>query len=555
MYDYVIVGSGSAGAVVANRLSACGRYTVCLLEAGGSDQHPMISTPLAVFHAMQSRRFSWLFESNPQQQLGGRRIFYPQGKVIGGSSSINGMFYVRGHAADYDAWAEETGDDGWSYRSVLPYFKKSEHQERGADAFHGVDGPLNVCDASRIIPFSGRFIEAAVQAGHARNDDFNGAEQEGVGWFQYTIKNGRRCSAADAFLHPVADRPNLTIVTNAHATRIEFEGKTAKGVAYRRKGTPRKAMAAREVILCSGACGSPQLLLLSGVGPAGELKGVGISSVHDLAGVGKNLQEHADVGLVRSTRVAGPMSFAAKDMLRWAPSIAKYFFSWRGLPQSFPGEAGGFFRSDPSLGRPDLQWGFGPAISRDHGRHPDSLRKRGYSAHITLLRPRSRGEITLEDSNPLSAPRIDLKLLDHEDDVRTFIKGIRITREVLNAPAFEDCRRASDDSVLADPSDEQIEEFLRQEVQHIYHPVGTCKMGTDAMSVVDPQLRVRGVQGLRVVDASVMPTIVSGNTNAPAIMIGERGADLILEAAREAAPELRARSSAASGDQSGTRAA
>lgn len=530
MFDYVIVGSGSAGAVLANRLSACGKYTVCLLEAGGSDRHPLISTPMMVFQTMLSNRFSWLLETNPQRNLKGRQIFCPRGKVLGGSSSINGMFYVRGHPDDYDEWAKKT-DDSWSYRAVLPFFKKSEHQERGSDAFHGVDGPLNVCDASRIIPFNDRFIEAAVQMGHEINEDFNGAEQEGVGYFQYTIKNGQRCSTADAFLHPALDRPNLTVITHAHASHIEWEGKTAKAIVYYQHGGLKKVSANKEIILSAGAFGSPQLLLLSGVGPSQELKSLGIPVVHHLKGVGKNLQEHADIGLIRSTSLSGTLSLTARDILHWTPSVLRYLYSFRGLPQSFPGETGGFFRSEPRLKKPDLQWGFGPGRSRNHGRDRKALLKSGYSTHITLLRPKSRGEVTLNDSDSRSSPRIDLNLLSNDADIETLIKGIKITREILNAPAFADCRQASDDQLLRDPTDEQLKEFLRQEVQHIYHPVGTCKMGKDKMSVVDPQLRVHGLQGIRVIDASVMPTIVGGNTNAPTIMIGERGADLILEEA------------------------
>lgn len=527
MFDFVVVGSGSAGSVIANRLTENGKHSVCLLEAGGSDQHPLISMPMTCFRAMVDKRFSWLFETNPQQQLDGRRIFCPRGKVLGGSSSINGTFYVRGHPDDYDEWAKENGE-GWSYRSVLPYFKKSERQERGANEYHGVDGPLTVSDSPRLMPFTHRVIEAAMQLGYPLTDDFNGAEQEGFGYFQYTVKNGRRCSAADAFLHPIKDRPNLTIITNAHATCIEWEGKMAKGVAYTQHGEAKKATARREVIVCSGTIGSPQLLLLSGVGPAKELREFGIPVVHDLAGVGKNLQEHADIGLIRSTNLPGTLSLSPGDVLRWAPSVIGYFYSWRGLPQMFPSDTGGFIKSDPALSKPDLQISFAPARSRNHGRDPKPFRKSGYSAHATLLRPKSRGEVTLNDSSPASDPRIDLRLLDHKDDIETFIKGIKILRELLDTPAFDDCRQASDDQLLADPTDDQLTEFLRQEVQHIYHPVGTCKMGTDKMSVVDTQLRVRGMKGIRVVDASVMPTIVGGNTNAPTIMIGERGADLIL---------------------------
>ncbi len=531
MFDFVVVGAGSAGCVLANRLSENGKFSVCLLEAGGKNNSPLVSTPLATIALMFTKKFNWKFESSPQKTQQNRQIFCPRGKGLGGSSAINGMLYIRGHDKDYDRWQEEEGAKGWSFKDVLPYFKRSQHQERGASERHGSNGPLNVSDPSRVVKFNKRFLQAGKEMGYPSTDDFNGDQQEGVGEYQFTIKNGKRHCVSSAYLKPIKKRPNVTIITHAHASHIEWQDGRAVGITYLDKNqSQQRVNAKREVILSLGAFNSPQLLMLSGVGPKQELEEKGIKVTHDLPGVGKNLQEHADVMVIRNAKkkIGGPMGATLYQAIHDFPSYLFYPLRKKGVPASHHAETGGFFKSSPDKNLPDLQWTFAPAKLNDHGRDLMALTKIGYSAHITLLRPKSRGEVTLNSSSALDAPNIDLNMLSHPDDVKDLVAGLRQTRELMQAPAFDDYKS---DEVYPGPgceSDAALEEYVRRKANHIYHPIGTCKMGDDDMAVVDPELRVHGLQGLRVVDASVMPSLIGGNTNAPTIMIAEKAAEMII---------------------------
>jgi choline dehydrogenase-like flavoprotein len=531
MYDFVIVGAGSAGCVLANRLSEDGRYKICLLEAGGSNKNPLVSTPSTMVAMMFMKRHNWMYNSSSEASQQQREVFCPRGKGLGGSSAVNGMIYIRGHDADYDRWVEE-GAEGWSAADVMPYFKRSQHQERGECNRHGVGGPLNVSNATKMHPFNLRFLQAGKELGYPATDDFNGDQQEGIGYYQFTIKNGKRWSTANAYLHPALERPNLTTITDAQVCGIEWQGDRAVGVAYLdAQGTKRRVDASREVILSGGAFNSPQLLMLSGVGPAEELKQHGIQVKHDLPGVGQNLQEHVDAIVVRKSKAdsQGPVALTPGSLYKFAPDLFTYPFTGKGAPSTHGGETGGFFKSTDEQALPDLQWTFMPTKMNDHGRDLKFLIDAGYSAHVTLLRPKSRGQVRLNSSDPLAAPNIQLNMLSHPDDVRDLSMGVRKTRELMRASAFSGYIGEEVFPGEGCESDEAIEEFLRRKANHIYHPVGTCKMGVDELAVVDPQLRVHGLQGLRVVDASVMPSLVGGNTNAPTVMIGEKAADMILE--------------------------
>ena len=532
MPDYIIIGGGSAGCVLAARLSEDPAVQVTLLEAGPSDSSVLIHCPAGLAAMAKSNHANWAFSTVPQKGLNGRSGYQPRGKVMGGSSSVNAMCYIRGQRQDYDGWAAE-GNPGWGYDDVLPYFKRSEHNERGADAFHGIGGPLNVMDLRSPNRYGPVFIEAAVQAGYAVNKDFNAADHEGVGMYQVTHKNGERFSAAKAYVTPNLGRPNLQVITDAHTTCILMEGKRAVGVEYRHSGELKQLKATREVLLCAGSLQSPQILMLSGIGPAAELAKHGIAVVQELPGVGEHLHDHLDIVQV----VAAPRM---KDLfgltLSGAWRVIKGIFEWRGsrsgmLTTNFA-EAGGFIKSQPHEATPDLQLHFVIGKLVNHGRK--TVFGLGYSCHVCLLRPKSRGRVTLASSDPMAAPLIDPNFLAVQDDMDRMVRGFKLMRSILSQPALAGYLGQELPATAGAHTDAEIEQVIRNYGDTIYHPVGTCRMGNGAMDVVDAQLRVHGVQGLRVVDASIMPTLVSGNTNGPVIMIAEKASDMI-KAARAGA--------------------
>ncbi|WP_170525455.1 GMC family oxidoreductase [Ruegeria arenilitoris] len=533
-FDYVIVGGGSAGCVLANRLSANPGTRVCLLEAGGGGNSILVRMPAAVVAMLPGRPKinNWAFETVPQPGLNGRTGYQPRGRALGGSSAINAMLYVRGQRQDYDGWAD-LGCEGWDWDSVLPYFKRSENNERGADDLHGADGPLQVSDQKEERPITRAFVEAAAQLQHKVTDDFNRGDNEGAGLYQVTqfhdpAKNGERCSAAAAYLFDVMDRPNLTVITGAQAREITFDGHRATGVIYRQggKGADLTVTAAREVLVCSGALKSPQLLQLSGIGDPEDLSPHGIAVRHALPGVGKNLQDHLDFILAYKTKDTDNFGIGAAGTV----GLIKHLMRWRKTGVSMVAtpfaEGAAFLKTSPDLDRPDIQLHFTIALVDDHARKLHL--GYGFSCHICKLRPESRGTVSLHNADPFAAPAIDPAFLSDPRDLDTMIKGARMTREILEAPALAKYRHKEMFGTDTARTDPDWEGHIRARADTIYHPVGTCKMGVDDLAVVDPQLRVRGLQGLRVVDASVMPTLVSGNTNAPTIMIAEKAADMIL---------------------------
>lgn len=513
-YDHIIVGAGSAGCVLANRLSEDPNRRVLLLEAGGRDWHPFIHVPAGLAKLVNIKSINWAYETEPEAELGGRRMYWPRGKVLGGSSSINAMCYCRGHRGDYDAWAR-SGAEGWGFDDVLPFFIKAEDQENGPSEFHGTGGPLGVQNLRHTNPLSKVFLDAAGQAGHPATDDFNGPRQRGFAFYQVTQRDARRCSTAVAYLKPARNRRNLTVSTRSQALRILFDGRRVTGVQYRRGNQALVAKADR-VTLSGGAINSPQLLMLSGVGPADHLRSRGIDVLLDLPGVGENLQDHLDV----CTLVYCKQKITYDQLGDLAVALP-YLFGRKGPGTSNIAEAGGFVVSRHATDdRPDIQMHFVPALLDDHGRN--ILSGHGMTIHACALRPESRGRLTLRSTDPLDHPLIHANYLTSEYDRKMMLECVRLSREIFGQDAFAPFLGDELFPGAEARTDDQVLDFVRRKAESIYHPVGTCRMGRDEMAVVDPDLNVRGMEGLSVVDASVMPSLVSGNTNAPTIMIAEK---------------------------------
>ncbi|WP_345866281.1 choline dehydrogenase [Shewanella algae] len=532
-FDYIIVGAGSAGCVLANRLSEDKNKRVLLLETGGSDRSIFIQMPTALSIPMNTQKYAWQFETEPEPGLDNRRMHCPRGKVLGGSSSINGMVYVRGHAHDFDEW-QASGAEGWSYADCLPYFKKAETWAFGGDKYRGDSGPLGVNNGNRMAnPLYKAFVDAGVQAGYLATDDYNGAQQEGFGAMHMTVKNGVRWSTANAYLRPAMTRDNLKVVTGALVHKVLLQDKVATGVRYECGGKLQQAMVGMggEVILSAGPVGSPHLLQLSGIGAPEVLKEAGIELEHALPGVGENLQDHLEFYF--QFRCTQPVSLNRK--LDWWNKFligSRWFFTKTGLGATNHFESCGFIRSKAGLAAPDLQYHFLPAAMRYDGR--EAFDGDGFQVHIGHNKPKSRGWVRVQSSDPHRHPQIRFNYLQHQDDIEGFRACVRLTREIIHQPAFDGYRGEEIQPGAEVETDEQIDAFVRCSVESAYHPSCSCKMGTDPMAVVDPQNRVHGIEGLRVVDSSVFPTIPNGNLNAPTIMLAEKAADVIR--GREALP-------------------
>ena len=531
-FDFIVVGAGSAGCVLANRLTASGRHSVLLLEAGGEDDDRWIHIPLGYGKHFSDPKVNWLYQSEADEKTGSRTIAQPRGKVLGGSSSINGLVYVRGQREDYDDW-RDLGNAGWGYADVLPYFRKAEDNQRWANEYHGVGGPLCVSDVSEPHPLCDAFLSAAEACGYPLNPDCNGETQAGFGYNQVTQRRGRRCSAAVAYLHPARQRSNLSVVTDAHAARILFLGKRAAGVEYLRSGTREFAHARAEVILAAGAFNSPQLMQLSGLGPASHLQALGIPVVADMPGVGANLQDHYNGRLVYECVEAFTLNDVVANPLRKLREGLRYYLTRKGFLTMGASTATGFVATD-GVARPDVQIGLILYSTEKAGDalHPFS----GFSLLVRLLRPESRGTVLVKSPDPLDAPAIRPNYLATRKDCDILVAGMKIAQRLIDADPMRRYVARMHEPAQPFTGDDEWLHYLRARGGISYHPVGTCRMGSDADAVVDERLRVRGIAGLRVVDASIMPTLVSGNTNAPTIMIGEKGADMILEDARGGAP-------------------
>ena len=524
-YDYIIIGAGSAGCVLTNRLSADPANKVLLLEAGGRDINPWIHVPVGYFKTMHNPSLDWCYLTEPDEGIANRRLQWPRGKVLGGSSSLNGLLYVRGQAEDYDRW-EALGNKGWAYKDVLPYFKKSEDQSRGASEYHGAGGPLKVSDLRLRRPIADFFIEAAKQIGIPWNDDYNGATQEGVSYFQQTAHNGFRWSTAKGFLRPAMKRDNMHLEVKAHTSKILFDGDRAVGVEYLQNGQRKTAMAKREVVVSAGAIGSPQILQLSGVADKALLEKVNVPLQHHLPGVGQNLQDHLQVRLVYKTSQR-TLNDEVNSYWKQFKVGLQYILKRTGALTLAASQVTIFTRSRPEVERPDIQFHFQP-LSADkpgEGAHKFSA----FTSSVCILRPHSRGHLEIKSSDPLQHPAIHPNYLSDERDLQLAVDSIKVARSISAAPAL--APHILDEYVPGSQyqTDDELLQAAREYSQTIYHPTSTCKMGLDDMAVVDDRLRVHGVKGLRVIDASIMPEIVSGNTNAPAIMIAEKGADMILE--------------------------
>ncbi|WP_095147869.1 choline dehydrogenase [Pseudomonas sp. Irchel s3a18] len=523
-YDYIIIGAGSAGCVLANRLSEDAATSVLVLEFGGSDKSVVIQMPSAFSIPMNTKKYNWRYETEPEPYLNGRRIHCPRGKVLGGSSSINGLVYIRGHAYDFDEW-ESLGAQGWGYRNCLPYFKRAESYEAGGDSYRGQSGPLHTTNGNNMKnPLYGAWVEAGAQAGYIKTDDCNGFMQEGFGAMHMTVKNGVRCSTANAYLRPAMGRANLTVITKAMTRRIVFEGKRAVGILYDHQGQTHEVRCKREILVSAGPIGSPHLLQRSGIGPAEVLRTAGVELLHDLPGVGENLQDHAEVyiqfGCKQPVTLNSKMDPLSKLLigLRWL-----LFKDGLGATNHF--EAGGFIRSEEGLRWPDIQFHFLPAAMRYDGNKP--IKGHGFMVLTGPNKPKSRGYVRVRSADPYEHPLIQFNYLQREEDREGFRRCIRLTREIIGQPAMDSFR---DGEIAPGPlvnTDAEIDAFVRDNLESTYHPCGSCRMGEDDMAVVDSDLRVRGIAGLRVVDSSVFPTEPNGNLNAPTIMLAERASDLI----------------------------
>jgi choline dehydrogenase len=524
-FDYVIVGAGSAGCVLANRLTADGTARVLLLEYGGSDRSIFIQMPSALSIPMNMPRYNWFYHAEPDPGLGGRSLHTPRGKVLGGSSSINGLVYIRGNPWDFERWAEE-GATGWNYRDVLPYFRRAETREEGGNRYRGADGPLHTRYGSLSNPLHAAWLAAAAQAGYPHSDDVNAFQQEGFGRMDMTVGAGRRCSAANAYLRPAMRRPNLQVITHALATRVLMEGRRAVGLEYLQGGAKRQVRIGRELIICAGPINSPQLLKLSGIGPAAELRAHGIEVVHDLAGVGENLQDHLEFYF--QVACTEPVSLYS-SINPWSRALigARWLLRKDGLGATNHFESCGFIRSRPGIRFPDIQYHFLPmAVAYDGS---TLAQEHGFQAHVGPMRSKSRGWVRLASADPHDKPRVMFNYLSHADDAIEMRACVRLTREIFAQPAFDRYRGREIQPGAAVLSDAQIDDFVRSKVESAYHPSCSCKMGSsnDPLAVVDPQAKVHGLEGLRIVDSSIMPSITTGNLNAPTIMLAEKAADHI----------------------------